>query len=178
MILRLLLAFGIITSVATAQTNDNLIRWSKASRLTWDDFKGTPPPGNTNAALTSSGILVNFNYNDKSLNFEITCNFDKTKSWGRIKNDHILAHEQAHFDITELHARKLQRRLKEYRFRKNTVSKDIHEIYQAVVDELQQMQHAYDQETDHSRNFFQQKNWLTKIGEELNNYEAFAGYSK
>jgi hypothetical protein len=176
--LRILLACCLITSLGTAQTNNNLIKWNHAQKLSWDDFKGTPPPDATNAALTSSGILINFNYNNKSLDFDITCNFDKTKSWGRIKNDHILAHEQGHFDITEIHARKLYKRLKEYRFNKSTVSKDIHELYQAVVNELQQMQHDYDRETDHSRNFFQQKNWLEKIQAELNSSQAYSAYSK
>jgi hypothetical protein len=178
MILRLILACFMFNAGALAQSNNHLIDWTSTRKLTWDDFRATPPSDASNAALTSSGILINFNYNDQSLNFEITCNFDKSKSWGRIKNDHILAHEQAHFDITELHARKLYKSLKEYRFKKATVSKDIHEIYEKVVLELQQMQNDYDRETDHSRNFFQQKNWLTRIENELNAYSAWSGYGK
>ena len=176
--LRLLLACCFATSIAVSQSNNNLIEWDFARRLSWEDFKGTPPLEATHAALTSSGILINFTYNDKSVTYDITCNFDKSKSWGRIKNDHILAHEQGHFDITEIHARKLYRNLKEYRFRQATVSKDIHEIYQKVVTDLQQMQNEYDRETDHSRNFFQQKNWLVKIENGLTYYQAYSGYSK
>ena len=178
MMLRFLLVSCFISSVAFSQSVPNLIEWQSAHRLSWEDFKGNPPADAKHAALTSSGILINFTYNDKSLSFDVTCNFDKIKSWVRVKNDHILAHEQGHFDITEIHARKLYRNLKAYRFRQASVSKDIHEIYQNVVNDLQLMQTEYDRETDHSRNFFQQKNWLVKIQNGLTFYKDYANYSK
>jgi predicted secreted Zn-dependent protease len=96
----------------------------------------------------------------------------------RIKNDHILGHEQGHFDITELHARKLYKDLKEYKFRKGSVSNDINQIYNQVVNELQQMQNDYDKESDHSRNFRLQKEWESRIAEDLGLYKSFSGYNK
>jgi hypothetical protein len=180
-----MMACCLMTTFVLAQSNSKsssgdskLIEWNASGRLSWQDFQGVPPEDAANAALTSSGILINFNYNNRSLSYNITCNFDKTKSWGRIRNDHILAHEQGHFDITEIHARKLYKSLKAYRFRQSTVSNDIHEIYQGIVNDLQQMQNDYDRETDHSRNLYQQKIWLDKIQAELRNYEDYAGYAK
>lgn len=69
---------------------DNLIEWSPSRKLTWDDFKGAPNPASTNAALTNSSINVEFGYNNRGLTYTIKCRFNKTLSWGRIKNDYIL----------------------------------------------------------------------------------------
>jgi predicted secreted Zn-dependent protease len=180
MLARLLLILLVFPSAPFTMNSgdENLIPWKFEKKLIWNDFQGSPPANATNAALTSSTILINFNYSNTTLNFDIKCAFDKSKSWVRIKNDHILGHEQGHFDITEVHARKLYKRLKEYQFRKGNVSADINEIYQGVVNELQVMQNKYDKETDHSRNYPVQKEWEVTIAESLNEYKNFTGYSR
>src|SRR4051794_27509556 len=113
MISRFLTVFLLSSSFLAHSGADDLIQWSPSKRLDWKDFQGSPPANAKNAALTSSSILVNFSYNNESLRYTISCHFDKTKSWVRIKNDHILGHEQGHFDITEIHARKLYKALQE-----------------------------------------------------------------
>jgi len=178
MITRLLIILLAFSSLPVGQNNENLIPWNSEKRLNWEDFKGNPPAEATNAALTSSSIIINFTYSNESLRYQVSCAFDKNRSWGRIKNDHILAHEQGHFDITELHARKLFKNLKEYQFRRHTVSKDINLIYNKVVQDLQEMQSGYDNETDHSRNFAAQKEWQSKIAEELAMSKNYADYGK
>jgi hypothetical protein len=178
MIFRFLFILYAASSFALSQNNADVIPWNPARRLTWDDFRGTAPETARNAALTSSSILVNFNYNNRTLHYQITCHFDRNKSWGRVKNEHILAHEQGHFDITEIYARKLYKNLKAYRFSPSTVSTDIRDIYQQAVNELQTVQNEYDAETDHSRNFPQQKAWLEKIQDELESSSDYAGYAK
>ena len=176
--IRLIVILALCYSGAFAQQGKDLITWKESYRLNWEDFKGFPPESARNAALTSSRILINFNYSQQALRYSITCQFDKNKSWGRVKNDHILAHEQGHFDITELYARKLNKAMKEYRFRSSTVSKDVNERYQKIVNELQEMQNSYDFETDHSRNFSQQREWEERIKKELHEWSAHSDYAE
>jgi hypothetical protein len=178
MLTRLLFILFAFHSYPAVVAGDNLIPWKLEKKLHWDDFKGDPPENATNAALTSSTILISFNYSSVSLNYDITCAFDKNRSWVRIKNEHILAHEQGHFDITEIHARKLYKSLRLYKFRKSSVSLDINQIYDHVVNDLQQMQSEYDRETDHSRNFAVQKEWQSRISDTLAVYKNFAAYSQ
>ncbi len=156
--------------------DDNLIEWSPARKLKWEDFKGTPNPASTNAALTNSSITVEFGYNHKGLTHSIKCRFNKQLSWGRIKNDYILNHEQGHFDIAEIHARLLHKALLAYTFNANTVSNDVNKIYTDVMKMHTDTQQLYDQETNHSIDSATQRAWDTKIATMLKDNEEFASY--
>ena len=171
----LLLSFSILF---TAKEESHLIDWSINKPLTWDDFKGQPAPNSTNAALTNSSITIEFGYTNTVLKYNIKCRFNKNLSWGRIKNDHILSHEQGHFDIAEIYARKLNKALSAYAFDRKTVSRDVNAMYDALMKEHHKAQNNYDEETDFSRNFKEQEIWKNKIAEELENLERFGRYSK
>ena len=93
-----------------------------------------------------------------------------------MKTDYILAHEQAHFDITELYARALHKALSEYVFNGKTYQQDISNIYQNIVKEKEAFQEAYDGETDHSRKKRGQIEWLEKIEQLLTETEAYEFY--
>ncbi len=160
-----------------ALREDDTINWSAGRRLVWSDFKGRPDGAREDAALTSSGIEFGYHYNEREgFSWHIACLFDKTKSWVRVKDDYILAHEQGHFDITEIFARRLNKALKEYRFNENRMQKDVPAIYQSVMKEQAGMENQYDDETDNSRKKDKQAEWLKKIRNELGGLERFADY--
>jgi hypothetical protein len=164
--------------VFTASQKDNVIPWNASRKLTWDDFKGRPDAGSTNAALTSSSINIDFGYSEQGLEYAIRCSFDKNKSWVRIRNNGVLAHEQGHFDLAELYARKLSKAMKEYKFNAKTVSGDVNRIYETMMKAHHEAQYIYDTETDYSRNKVKQEEWLQKINTDLASHEAFANYTK
>lgn len=157
-------------------TQSNLIEWTAERKLTWNDFKGQPDKSSTNAALTSSSINIEFGYNRSGLKYNIKCRFDQNLSWGRIKNEYILSHEQGHFDIAEIHARKLNQQLKAYKFNNRTVGKDINRIYDTVMKEHHALQSKYDDETNYSRDPAKQNEWKIKIDEMLEELTAFSNY--
>jgi hypothetical protein len=153
------------------------IPWSAARRLEWSDFKGEPDGNDTNAALTSSKIVFGYNYNSRDgFSWHIACLFNKNRSWVKIKNDFILAHEQGHFDITEIYARRLQKQLKQYSFNKDKAQKEVPAIYQSIMKEQSETQNRYDNETDHSRKKEIQLAWLERIKKELNDLKEYADY--
>ena len=176
MIFRIVLVSLFFFSFITAGNKSDVIQWNAARRLSWSDFKGEPPINASNAALTSSGILINFSTNGQSFHYELSCNFDKNNSWGRVKNDYILSHEQGHFDIAEIYTRKLNKALKRYRYRAASFNKDVNAIYRNTMSELQQMQNEYDRQTDYSRNPLQQRKWLARIDNYLDDLKAFSDY--
>jgi len=168
----------LLVAITFIQPNNNLIPWSTARKLTWSDFKGDPDPHSPNAALTSSNINIDFGYNNTGFQYSIRCVFDKTRSWVRIPTDEVLAHEQGHFDIAEIYARRLNKALAGYRFNTQTVSKDVNDIYGNMMKEHRQAQVQYDQETDYSRNRVKQAEWLKKIAADLKSLSPFANYQK
>lgn len=156
--------------------NEELLDWSPSRRLTWSDYKGTPDPQSGAAATTTSYLGIQYDFKNNSVTYKIICQFSKNKSWGLHKTDHILGHEQGHFDITEIFARKLNKETGEYHFNKNTYQKDLQKIYEDLMDEKEKFQNQYDNETDFSRNKDKQAEWLKKIKKMLNDYKSYADY--
>lgn len=156
--------------------NENLIPWSATRKLAWDDFLCEPKKEGEAVASTSTSLGLSYKVRENQLSFHISCDFSKEKSWGALKTDYILAHEQAHFDITEIHARKLYEAMYNYQFNPLTFKADIATLYNSIVKEKEDMQEAYDRQTDHSRQKAKQREWLDKINSMLGDTELFSTY--
>ncbi len=168
----------LITFLCSFETHSNsLIDWSADRRLSWSDFKARPDSNSPNAALTGTNIKFDFSYNSETgFKYHITCQFDKNSSWGRVKTDYILSHEQGHFDIAEIYTRKLCKAFREYKPDVEKANKEVNKIYQKVMSELSERQKEYDRETNFSINKEKQAEWLKKIDEELRSLQAYADY--
>ncbi len=156
--------------------DDEMIPWLGVRRLSWEDFQGEPKKNTDAVASTSTSLGISYQVKNGELTYRITCNFSKIKSWGTLRTDYILAHEQAHFDITEIYARKLYEAMQQYQFNRKTFKKDINQIYQEIVKQKEQMQAQYDGETDHSRKRKIQYDWFEKIDQLLEETAPFAQY--
>jgi hypothetical protein len=157
--------------------NNHQIPWNESRRLQWEDFMGKPAGPKVNAALTTARINFSFGYgNRERLHYNISCLFEKDQSWVRVKNDWILQHEQGHFDLSEIYARKLYKAVRQYRFREKTATEDLNGIYESLMKEFNEKQAEYDQQTDFSRNPRQQRIWLEKIAGWLVELQDFAAY--
>lgn len=102
------------------------------------------------------------------VDFTVRTYFYPQKSWyiPEICNEVILSHEQLHFDIAEMFARKMRQQLESTRFTSN-IKAEVRKIYQQINRELAEFQRRYDQETDFSRNVAQQRAWNAAIKESL-----------
>ena len=166
-----------LSGVAMSQAkNEELISWHPDKKLTWADYKGTPKPESDAVASTATYLGIEYNFSNKNFGYKITCSFSKTRSWGSHKTDYILSHEQGHFDIAEIFARKLNWRMSEYRFNKNSFQTDLKKIYDEITLEKETMQNDYDRETNHSIKRDKQAEWLKKIDKMLNEFEKHANY--
>jgi hypothetical protein len=166
-----------LPSVCFAQDKDeDLIDWSSARQLTWSDYKGSPNANSDAAASTTTYLGIEYKMDENGFSYKILCRFSKTKSWGRSKTDFILKHEQGHFDIAEIFARKLNKKMSEYQYDKITYRKDLKSIYDSITNEKENLQNQYDSETDHSRKKEQQAEWEKKIEKMLNELRDYSGY--
>ncbi|QEC56406.1 DUF922 domain-containing protein [Flavisolibacter ginsenosidimutans] len=158
------------------EDENEVIPWQPERKLGWEDFLCAPQKQGDAVASTSTSLGISYQVKDGDLTFHISCHFSKKKSWGLLRTDYILAHEQVHFDITELHARKLYEALSNYQFNPETFKKDIAAIYEQIVKEKEDMQEAYDGETDHSRRKSIQYEWFDKVDKMLAQTAAYAAY--
>jgi hypothetical protein len=91
--------------------------------------------------------------NDTSWYFNITALFNKYESWMMVKSADILEHEQIHFDIFELFARKMRKHLLETLNKHGDdgmtydMATDITPYYEQLYAQLNQMQLNFDKQT-------------------------------
>jgi hypothetical protein len=156
--------------------HDEMLEWNPGRKLTWNDYKGNPDPLSDAAASTTTLLTISYNIRSNDFSYKIESTFSTTRSWGLHKTPYILSHEQGHFDIAEIFARKLHKRMMEYRFDRRNYEKDLKKIYQEILDEKAEMQNDYDRETNHSINKEKQVEWLKKISKMLDEYQEYASY--
>lgn len=154
---------------------DNLIYWQATSKLTWDDFKGKPNNSSPYKAFTQSEIKTAVAAKNNEAQITIKTFFDKNNSW--VKDSRtvaLLAHEQLHFDITELWSRRFRQKLKGKTFSFKTFQKELTEIEKSIYKESKDMQVAYDNESQHAEMVASQKKWEKKTAEDLQKLNTFA----
>lgn len=162
-------------SVSKTETSE-VIPWTNEQRLDWNDFLSEPVRGTDAVASTSTSLGISYQLSDGQLVYHITCSFNKEKSWTLLKTGYILSHEQGHFDITEIFARKLNEALQQYQFNRRTFKKDINRIYQSVVQQKENFQKKYDEATDHSRKRKEQYDWCDTIDHLLAETQPYSNY--
>ncbi len=153
------------------KTEKEIILWQEDRPLTWDDFKGKPERRFA-AASTSYDILKTVNKNS----VEIKAVFFTQTSWKKTSwiNDQVLAHEQKHFDIVELYARKLRKQIKETKFTSyEDLKTKLEVLYDANDKAMDKYQDLYDEETDGSMNGDKQREWQKKIMKEIKDLDAY-----
>lgn len=161
-------------------TDDNIpgikneILWESDRKLRWSDFKGQPKYWSNFAAQTVTTIEQSYTCDGNDFIFNIVAKFNKAKSWTKTgKSKRILAHEQKHFDLTEVYARKMR---EAYSSLKNPCimgKPALNQIYNDLFEELRQLQFLYDEETDHGLKPEAQQQWNVYIKSALNQYNAF-----
>ena len=167
------LLIGLMLHLGYGQ-EDEVVLWTPTKKLAWSDFKGKPSNISSAAAITASGITYSFSAQGTKdrmeLDFKVDTHFYPEKSWYKPKlaNTIILSHEQLHFDISEVYARKLRQILAKTKFTSNAKS-EVKEIYRNILRELNDYQNQYDSETNFSRDTVQQLIWNKKIKKALNN---------
>ena len=166
----LYLFFGLFMILfASSAETDEVIYWSSDYRLTWNDFLGKPRfDYESISALTSSGIIHYNGCKDGKITFKVQAYFEKNESWVKEEalTDHHLIHEQIHFDITELAARRLRKSLKERKF-KCGEEVEFEVFVNSFIDNWKLEQNAFDLMSRHSLDKEQQEVWFYKVAMEL-----------
>lgn len=151
------------------------IAWSADRPLTWKDFKANPPRGGVMDALTQSGIEYSWGCNGGNFVMEVDARFDPATSWvKRGASKALLKHEQLHFDITEIHARKMRKHFSELRGICWKGKEFIRKEAKKILNSWHEMQDSYDKETEHSKITSKQEAWAQKVARQLEDLEPYS----
>lgn len=156
--------------------NDTII-WKQDSLLHKEDFKARAR-SNGPLGVSAVGLLLYPGENGGELLFYVEALFIKSKSYLVQFSEYVLKHEQIHFDISEVYARTLRKRITETDFKKiKNASLEINKLYQRTLNELLKEETKYDADTEHGINSAKQKVWNEDITQRLKELDTYSGLS-
>lgn len=175
-IIRFYLPFLLSLAISGKILSQDTIHWSSDYKLKWKDFQGIPNINSDVKAISSLQIEYSIASNDSNSFWQVAVFFEKSTSWALGKSKNLLAHEQGHFDIAELYARKIAKA-----FTKARKVEELDTIFEILMAEYEITTKLYDKETNFSIDVEKQKNWSNKIKtklKELYSYRGKRGYVK
>jgi hypothetical protein len=165
--LKLLVPIFVLLLSFVSDEKKDIIVWQEGKLLTWDDFQGKPAK-RFSAASTHYNTFKTTEEKGNKGEVVVEAVFYKNKSWKKMSwiNDDVLAHEQKHFDIVELYARKLRKQIQERKYSSYNHLKTVTDsLYDVMDKDMDIFQDKYDDETDASMNGDKQREWNKKIME-------------
>lgn len=181
-VLMLTASTSVTTSSETANhfppADADVLPWSPDRKLTWADFRGAPRARGFTGAATHARIKATPSVNSLSgrVQVQVRALFECRQSWAiekAKKSDYLLNHEQRHFDIAEIYARKLRRTLQQRRITAGNWARVRREVIAPLFREYVRYDEAYDQETIHGIDRHAQAVWDRQIDRQLGD---LAGY--
>ncbi|MGI4872376.1 MAG: DUF922 domain-containing protein [Janthinobacterium lividum] len=153
------------------------IPWSANRPLTVADFQSRPQPNETHAALTSTDIHTGASCHGNAFAGTARASFDPTRSWVREPaaiTPKLLRHEQLHFDIAEVYARRLRQQLAGVRTPCNKLGNTFNQLTEAGYAAWQQANDDYDRDTNHGLQAGEQARWEALVRQQLVELAGFA----
>jgi hypothetical protein len=176
-----LFSYGFVYLDGDEQKN-SIVFWNEDEKLEALDFQGE-----VNDSVKTYGYSINpdavsfigydieyIELNGK-LDVKIQTTFDRTKSFFKNKlTPYILEHEQCHFDIAEIHARKMRKGLIE--LKRRNINDEL--LFDKTIDSLmvvnKQVNREFDNDTFHGTILASQEEWVLKIEKEINELSDFS----
>jgi hypothetical protein len=158
----------------TIEPDAGHIVWDEFRPLSWEDFRGTVNHASHADAATAISISARPYMHKKRIFYVVDARFIPDQSWCRARSESLLRHEQLHFDIAELYARKARKKISEYR---QMGVRDIAEYNAAIskiLEESNRIDVKYDFETLHGSLPGRQSSWEKQIALELEILRPFA----
>jgi hypothetical protein len=164
----IIILFLLSVSKIFSQANDSLVLFTKS--IGWNLFKGTPDSDTLGAKISTSLHLEIHKVNvwNGTLHFKAYALMNPSKSWVKsgYADEYTLQHEQTHFNLTEICARRLQTELKQMKL-KSKKSTLIQATLSKWQSKLEVLQKKYDLETKGGNDHVRQNIWNEKIIAEL-----------
>lgn len=167
------------SQISKKMAQDTLI-WAPDYFLSKEqDFKAKRSAyGNKVPAYVTTTIFLYQQEVNGQLVFNVEAIMLKSKSYMKEETPYSLRHEQLHFDICELFARKLRQKIAQKDFaRVKDIVGEIQKMYNKVTEEWRREEEKYDNDTQHGINAAKQQIWNDNIAKQLKDFEAYASIS-
>ena len=157
----------------TDPESKQLIVWSEYRPLTWEDFQGKRADDAAGDAGTVVQIKAKPYMVKDQVKYDVAAVFVKNKSWSDAQTKELLAHEQLHFDLAELYARKIRQVVVELAEAGEEDVKDYNRAIQKLLHESNEIDIQYDLETLHGAMQSKQTEWTKNVKGQLKALSQF-----
>ena len=155
-------------------TADSAFPWSAARRLRWNDFRGQPPSRGEEGAKTAYALFYAWKCRGEAFEFRVIAAFRPRLSWVKAVIVHdsaqsrsALGHEQTHFDLTEMHARKMRQYFNALPDACRKTDQELTAVARRLLQEEKAEQQRYDAETGHGLRAAPQATWTREVARRL-----------
>jgi hypothetical protein len=153
---------------------DDAFAWSATRRLEWSDFRGAAPSDGSGGALTAYTLLYGVRCNGARFEASAIAAFLPHRSWVKPAvladprlSRQTLAHEQTHFDLTEVYARRLRAHFADLYDPCRTGAAQARDGAERIISAEAAAQRRYDDETRHGLIPERQLQWDLHVAGEL-----------
>lgn len=156
-------------------TDGDTLYYSVNRPLIWDDFRDIPRND-----VYAAEVFAGFGFDERTtvkdgiLHVTLVSKvfLPKSASWVRAgyKHDHVLNHEQRHFDIAKIIAERFKRKVLSATLTLSNYEGFLGPEYLEALREMNKLQTQYDTETGHGRILTVQDDWNRKIDNELRSF--------
>lgn len=153
---------------------DSIIYWSQENPLEWSDFRGPPDKNNPLYARTYYELHLKPIREDHQFHYVIINRFIPSQSWKKDTSKALLGHEQLHFDIAEIYARKMRRKINKLQQGEDPDPEAIMEVFENIYSDMEAYQQTYDRKTNHGLKSEAQQRWEQKVHQQLKDLQAYA----
>lgn len=161
------------------KTKDSIKVWSSTNKINIIDFEKESITDSIAGEKVSglSNVALKLYYLDNSYRFNVKTIFNKKKSYIiKVNNtQNLLQHEQLHFDILEIYARKIRKKLLYLYSKDDEIDMELFNLFfNNFMKEYIVFDENYDIETGHSIYNDVQESWNNKIALMLKNTEEYS----
>lgn len=157
------------------------VPWHEARPLTWADFRAAAPDGGQEGALTGYSLLYGVRCVKTTFQFEVEAVFMPHRSWVKpvvladpAERSRTLRHEQTHFDLTEVYARRLRKHLHGLYDPCADIAR-VQSSAERLIQGEPNAQRDYDEDTRHGLDPARQRAWDEDVRGWLVELEGYGG---
>jgi hypothetical protein len=158
------------------------VAWSAGRRLRWSDFaSAAPQQAGDEGALTAYSIFYGVRCAGEAFEFRAVAGFLPHESWvrsdvvaDRAVSERMLRHEQTHFDLTEVFARRLRKAFSDLYEPCRRADTDLDGLASQYLRAERTEQQRYDDETHHGLAAAEQATWDRKTAADLASLASYA----
>ena len=153
---------------------DSAFPWSATRRLAWSDFRGRPPGSGPEVAKTAYALFYAWKCRGEAFEFRVIATFRPRQSWVKtialtdtLLRRSALRHEQTHFDLAEVHARRMRRYFDGLSGACRKSDNELTQLAGRLINDEKAEQQRYDAETNHGLRSEEQAAWNAEVARQL-----------